>query len=94
MAELLPPLLWLGVIYIGSLIALLLQSFFSIDEFTGLVNREFTLKTYVELLRPANLDIIARHPRHALAWMPASSRPIAAWIGAKMGAASRARASS
>ena len=57
---LLPPLLWLGVVYIGSLVALLAQSFFSIDEFTGLVNREWTLKTYGELLRPANLDIIIR----------------------------------
>jgi putative spermidine/putrescine transport system permease protein len=57
---LLPPLLWLGVVYVGSLVALLAQSFFSIDEFTGLVNREFTLKTYGELLRPANLDIIVR----------------------------------
>ncbi len=26
-----PPILWLGVVYLGSLIALLLQSFFSID---------------------------------------------------------------
>ena len=33
---------------------------FSIDEFTGLVKREFTLKTYRELLHPANLDIIVR----------------------------------
>jgi len=57
---LLPPVLWLGVVYIGSLIALLIQSFFSIDEFTGLVNREFTLKTYGELLHPANLDIVVR----------------------------------
>jgi putative spermidine/putrescine transport system permease protein len=57
---LLPPLLWLGVVYIGSLIALLLQSFFSIDEFSGLINREFTLKTYGELLLPANVDIIVR----------------------------------
>ena len=32
-----PPLLWLGVVYVGSLIALLAQSFFSIDEFTGLI---------------------------------------------------------
>ena len=55
-----PPLLWLGVIYIGSLIALLVQSFFSIDEFSGLVNHEFTLKTYGELFRPANYDIIIR----------------------------------
>ncbi|HVK91985.1 MAG TPA: ABC transporter permease, partial [Mycoplana sp.] len=36
-----PPLLWLGIIYLGSLLALLLQSFFSIDEFSGLVNYEF-----------------------------------------------------
>ena len=55
-----PPLLWLGVIYLGSLFALLIQSFFSIDEFSGLVVREFTLKTYGELLRPSNLDIIIR----------------------------------
>lgn len=55
-----PPVLWLGIIYLGSLIALLLQSFFSIDEFSGLINREFTLKTYGELLLPSNLDIIIR----------------------------------
>jgi putative spermidine/putrescine transport system permease protein len=54
------PLLWLGVIYIGSLVALLAQSFFSIDEFSGLINREFTLKTYAELLHPTNYDIILR----------------------------------
>jgi len=57
---LLPPLLWLGIVYLGSLFALLVQSFFSIDEFTGLIQREFTLKTYGELLRPVNLDILIR----------------------------------
>ena len=55
-----PPLLWLGVAYLGSLAALLAQSFFSIDEFSGLIVREFTLKTYGELLQPANFDIIVR----------------------------------
>ena len=55
-----PPVLWLGIIYLGSLFALLLQSFFSIDEFSGLINREFTLKTYGDLLQPANYDIIVR----------------------------------
>lgn len=55
-----PPLLWLGIIYLGSLFALLAQSFFSIDEFSGLIKYEWTLKTYAELLRPANLDIIVR----------------------------------
>jgi putative spermidine/putrescine transport system permease protein len=57
---LVPPLLWLGIVYVGSLIALLLQSFFSIDEFSGAIVREFTLKTYAELLQPANLDVIVR----------------------------------
>jgi putative spermidine/putrescine transport system permease protein len=55
-----PPMLWLGIVYLGSLLALLLQSFFSIDEFSGLINREFTLSTYGELFRLANLDIILR----------------------------------
>ncbi|ESY42744.1 MULTISPECIES: ABC transporter permease [unclassified Mesorhizobium] len=55
-----PPVLWLGVVYIGSLFALLAQSFFSIDEFSGLINHEFTLKTYGDLFQPANLDIILR----------------------------------
>ncbi|SDB15538.1 ABC transporter permease [Bauldia litoralis] len=57
---LLPPVLWLGVIYLGSLFALLAQSFFSIDEFSGLIRHELTLKTYGELFRPSNLDIILR----------------------------------
>ena len=34
-----PPLAWLGVIYLGSLFALLLQRFFYIDEFSGTVVR-------------------------------------------------------
>ena len=55
-----PPVLWLGIVYLGSLLALLLQSFFAIDEFSGMINREFTLKTYGDLLQPANLDIILR----------------------------------
>jgi len=57
---LIPPLLWLGVVYLGSLAALLLQSFYSIDEMSGLVKQEFTLKTYGELLRLSNLDILVR----------------------------------
>jgi putative spermidine/putrescine transport system permease protein len=55
-----PPLLWLGIIYLGSLIALLLQSFFSIDDYSGLINYEFTLATYRQLLNEANFDIIVR----------------------------------
>ncbi len=56
----LPPALWLGIVYLGSLFALLAQSFFSIDEFSGLIQYEFTLKTYGELFRPSNFDIIVR----------------------------------
>jgi putative spermidine/putrescine transport system permease protein len=55
-----PPLLWLGVVYVGSLFALLLQSFFSIDDFTGLTNYQLTLSSYAELFRPSNFDIIRR----------------------------------
>jgi putative spermidine/putrescine transport system permease protein len=55
-----PPLLWLGVVYLGSLLALLVQSFFAIDDFSGRVQREFTLKTYGELFSLANLDVILR----------------------------------
>lgn len=63
-----PPLLWLGIIYLGSLLALLVQSFFYIDEFTGQTVYEFSLRTYAELLSsPANLDIILRTLSMALA---------------------------
>jgi putative spermidine/putrescine transport system permease protein len=55
-----PPVLWLGIVYLGSLFALLIQSFFSIDEFSGMINREFTLKTYGDLLQATNIDIIVR----------------------------------
>jgi putative spermidine/putrescine transport system permease protein len=57
---LVPPLLWLGIVYLGSLFALLAQSFFSIDEFSGLINYNLTLKTYGELFRPSNFDILVR----------------------------------
>jgi putative spermidine/putrescine transport system permease protein len=55
-----PPLLWIGVVYVGSLFALLAQSFFHLDDFSGLIVYEPTLATYAELLSPANLDIIIR----------------------------------
>jgi putative spermidine/putrescine transport system permease protein len=58
---LLPALLWFGIVYVGSLLALLVQSFFAIDDFSGLVDRTtLTLKTYGELLKPQNLDIVVR----------------------------------
>ena len=57
---LLPPVLWIVVVYIGSLIALLLQSFYSLDDFSGLIIREFTLVTYGDLFDTANREIILR----------------------------------
>jgi putative spermidine/putrescine transport system permease protein len=55
-----PPLAWLGGICLGSLGALLLQSFFYIDEFSGVVVREFSLATYAQLFTEANLAIVLR----------------------------------
>jgi putative spermidine/putrescine transport system permease protein len=55
-----PPLLAYGIFYLGSLFALLIQSFFHLDDFTGVVVRRFTLATYADLLTQANLDIAFR----------------------------------
>ena len=55
-----PPLLWLGVVYLGSLFTLLINSFFRLDDFTGQIVREFTLSTYGQLFTAANLDIVTR----------------------------------
>ncbi|MEZ5667549.1 MAG: ABC transporter permease [Alphaproteobacteria bacterium] len=55
-----PPLLWLGVIYLGSLFTLLAHSFFSIDGFTGQTVYEPTLATYGELFTAANMDVVLR----------------------------------
>src|SRR5574341_40124 len=55
-----PPMTWLGVIYLGSLFALLAQSFFHLDDFTGQVVREFTLQTYADLFTASNFDIFGR----------------------------------
>jgi putative spermidine/putrescine transport system permease protein len=55
-----PPMIYFLVVYLGSLIALLLNSFYYLEEFTGLVVREFTLETYGELFTPSNLGIFSR----------------------------------
>ncbi|MBL9036630.1 MAG: ABC transporter permease [Rhodospirillaceae bacterium] len=57
---LLPPLLWLGIVYLGSLFALLAQSFFRVDDFTMQVVYEPTLANYARLFTDANLAIIFR----------------------------------
>jgi putative spermidine/putrescine transport system permease protein len=55
-----PPLLWFGVIYLGSLFALLANAFFRLDDFTGQVVREVGLSNFVALFDPANLDAARR----------------------------------
>jgi putative spermidine/putrescine transport system permease protein len=67
LALLAPPLLWFGVIYLGSLFALLANAFFGIDDFTGQVVREFTLRNFVEIGNPANLDVVRRSVTMAVA---------------------------
>jgi putative spermidine/putrescine transport system permease protein len=55
-----PGLLWLGVLYLGSLFSLVVQGLYRLEEFTGLVVRDVGLATYRQLLEPANLDILFR----------------------------------
>ncbi|GAB7128723.1 ABC transporter permease [Silvimonas sp. JCM 19000] len=56
-----PPLLWFGVVYLGSLLSLLSQSFFTFDDFTMGVTRDLTLANYGALVRDAsNVDIVLR----------------------------------
>jgi putative spermidine/putrescine transport system permease protein len=57
---LIPPLLWLGMLYVGSLLAMLVQSFYRLDGFTGRVVREFGLSTYGDLFTQAHFDIMGR----------------------------------
>src|SRR5450631_4216962 len=55
-----PALLWLGVIYVGSLMALLAYSFFALDDFSGQITYQPTLATYEQLADRSNIDIIER----------------------------------
>jgi putative spermidine/putrescine transport system permease protein len=67
LALLAPPLLWFGVIYLGSLFALLANAFFRLDDFTGQVVREVGFGNFVALLEPANLDAARRSVGMAIA---------------------------
>lgn len=55
-----PPMLWMVGIYISSLLTMLVQSFFYLDDFTGQIVRKFTLSTYAQLFTASNLDIVQR----------------------------------
>jgi putative spermidine/putrescine transport system permease protein len=54
------PMFWLVIVYLGSLLALVVQSFYGVDSFTGQVTNQLTLDNYRLLLQPANIDIIVR----------------------------------
>jgi putative spermidine/putrescine transport system permease protein len=55
-----PPLLWFGVVYLGSLLTLLSQSVFVFDDMSMSVAAEFTTDNFANLLDPVNLDIVLR----------------------------------
>lgn len=64
---LIPPLLWLGIIYLGSLFNLMLYSFYSLNDFTGQVEYKFSLSAFQQLFSsPANVDIVLRTTSMAL----------------------------
>ncbi len=62
-----PPLLWFGVVYLGSLFALLWQSFYTFDDFSMAVTHDLTLDNYRVLFDSTNLDIILRTLSMAIA---------------------------
>ncbi|SDS02671.1 ABC transporter permease [Pseudomonas fuscovaginae UPB0736] len=57
---LVPPLIWFGAIYLGSLLSLLWQGFYTFDDFTMAVTPDLTLANFTALFNPANFDIIVR----------------------------------
>ncbi len=54
------PLAWFLVVYLGSLAALLLQSFYSLDSFSGTIDRGLTLETWRSLWSALTRDIVVR----------------------------------
>ncbi len=57
---LMPPVLWFGIVYLGSLFSLLASSFFRLDDFTGQVVREVGFGNFVAIFTPTNLDVAMR----------------------------------
>lgn len=55
-----PPLLWFGVVYVGSLLTLLSQSVLTFDDMSMSVVADLTTANFAGLMVPANLDIVLR----------------------------------
>lgn len=70
---LLPPLMWFGIVYLGSLFNLLWQGAYTFDDFTMTVRPELTVANIVALFNPANYDIILRTLAMAVAVTLASA---------------------
>ena len=55
------PMAWLVVVYLGSLAALFLTAFWTVDDFTGQLVRTFTLKNFQQVFtNPAYLGSMVR----------------------------------
>ena len=55
------PMAWLVVVYLGSLAALFLTAFWTVDGFTGALVRTFTLENFVDVFTtPAYLQTMLR----------------------------------
>mgnify|MGYP006184104945 CR=1 FL=1 len=70
---LVPPLIWFGAIYLGSLLNLLWQGFYTFDDFTMAVTPDLTLANFAALFQPSNFDIILRTLSMAVAVSLASA---------------------
>jgi len=55
-----PALLWLAILYLGSLFGLLWQSVYRLDDFSGQVVHQIGLHTIFQLFTGANFDIVLR----------------------------------
>ena len=55
-----PPLIWICVIYLGSLLALLWQGLYSFDDYTMAVLPQLTLRNYALIFAKGNWDIVLR----------------------------------
>ena len=62
-----PPLLWFGIVYLGSLMSLLANSFYRLDDFTGQIIREVGISNFIEIFSPTNLDVALRSTTMAIA---------------------------
>ncbi|MWV12872.1 ABC transporter permease subunit [Pseudomonas sp. R-28-1W-6] len=70
---LIPPLLWFGAVYLGSLLTLLWQGFYTFDDFSMTVTPTLTLANFLALFQAANFDIILRTVGMAVAVSIASA---------------------